>query len=160
MRAPQFFRISTGHRVEGRNPWHLRCVRLNQLRAGADFGARSVRSRRGPPVCSPPLLTRPERLSVLPAFLGFNFRAFRSPGRGRQLPEGIFHFSDLLDLTVTVLGAYSRPLSPSLERRLARFCLILAIFELIHPPLWQGSAIWTPIGRPRRDGALPDSNEY
>ena len=39
MRAPQFFRIGTGHRIEERNPWHLRFVRLNQLRAGANIGA-------------------------------------------------------------------------------------------------------------------------
>src|SRR4029434_8847951 len=25
VRAPPFFRTSAGHRVEGRNPWHLQC---------------------------------------------------------------------------------------------------------------------------------------
>ena len=39
---PPFFRTSTGHRVEGRNPWHLQCSR-NQLRAGTLF-RRLVRS--------------------------------------------------------------------------------------------------------------------
>ena len=42
MRAPPFFRTSAGHRVEGRNPWHLQCSR-NQLRAGIQF-RRLVRS--------------------------------------------------------------------------------------------------------------------
>jgi hypothetical protein len=42
VRAPPFFRISAGHRVEGRNPWHLQCSR-NQLRAGTQF-RRLVRS--------------------------------------------------------------------------------------------------------------------
>ena len=42
VRAPPFFRTSTGHRVEGRNPWHLQCSR-NQLRAGTQF-RRLVRS--------------------------------------------------------------------------------------------------------------------
>ena len=42
VRAPPFFRTSAGHRVEGRNPWHLQCSR-NQLRAGTLF-RRLVRS--------------------------------------------------------------------------------------------------------------------
>jgi hypothetical protein len=42
VRAPPFFRTSAGHRVEGRNPWHLQCSR-NQLRAGTQF-RRLVRS--------------------------------------------------------------------------------------------------------------------
>ena len=33
VRAPPFFRTSTGHRVEGRNPWHLQHSR-HQLHAG------------------------------------------------------------------------------------------------------------------------------
>src|SRR5215813_3821717 len=40
--TPPFFRTSAGHRVEGRNPWHLQCSR-NQLRAGTQF-RRLVRS--------------------------------------------------------------------------------------------------------------------
>ncbi|MDE0698390.1 MAG: hypothetical protein OXH76_21435 [Boseongicola sp.] len=43
----------------------------------------------------------------------------------------ILEFFDLLDETVTALGAHARPLSPSEERRLARCCLILAVFESI-----------------------------
>jgi hypothetical protein len=39
---PPFFRTSAGHRVEGRNPWHLQCSR-NQLHAGTQF-RRLVRS--------------------------------------------------------------------------------------------------------------------
>src|SRR5262249_46925821 len=42
VRVPPFFRTSAGHRVEGRNPWHLQCSR-NQLRAGTQF-RRLVRS--------------------------------------------------------------------------------------------------------------------
>jgi hypothetical protein len=42
VRAPPFFRTSTGHRVEGRNPWHLQHSR-NQLHAGTHF-RRLVRS--------------------------------------------------------------------------------------------------------------------
>ena len=38
-----FFRIGTGHRIEGRKSWHLRLLRLNQLRAGTQF-RRLVRS--------------------------------------------------------------------------------------------------------------------
>ena len=40
--TPPFFRTSTGHRGEGRNPWHLQCSR-NQLRAGTQC-RRLVRS--------------------------------------------------------------------------------------------------------------------
>ena len=39
---PPFFRTSTGHRVEGRNPWHLQCSH-NQLHVGTQF-RRLVRS--------------------------------------------------------------------------------------------------------------------
>jgi len=39
---PPFFRASAGHRVEGRNPWHLHYSR-NQLRAGTHY-RRLVRS--------------------------------------------------------------------------------------------------------------------
>jgi len=42
VRAPPCFRTSTGHRGEGRNPWHLQCSR-HQLRAGTHF-RRLVRS--------------------------------------------------------------------------------------------------------------------
>jgi hypothetical protein len=42
VRAPPFFRTSTGHRVEGRNPWHLQHSR-HQLHAGTHF-RRLVRS--------------------------------------------------------------------------------------------------------------------
>ena len=54
-----FFRIGIGHRLEGRNSWHLQPFRLNQLHAGVHFGDSSVRFRYGPPGCSPPVLTRP-----------------------------------------------------------------------------------------------------
>jgi hypothetical protein len=40
--TPPFFRTSTGHRVEGRNPWHLQCSH-NQLHVGTQF-RRLVRS--------------------------------------------------------------------------------------------------------------------
>ena len=40
--TPPFFRTSTGHRVEGRNPWQLQCSH-NQLRVGTQF-RRLVRS--------------------------------------------------------------------------------------------------------------------
>jgi hypothetical protein len=40
--TPPFFRTSTGHRVEGRNPWHLQCSH-NQLPVGTQF-RRLVRS--------------------------------------------------------------------------------------------------------------------
>jgi hypothetical protein len=61
--TPPFFRTSAGHRVEGRNPWHLQCSR-NQLRAGTHFDGSFVRSRYGPPGCSPPGLIRPSRGSA------------------------------------------------------------------------------------------------
>jgi hypothetical protein len=60
---PPFFRTSAGHRVEGRNPWHLQCSR-NQLRAGTHVDGSFVRSRYGPPGCSPPGLIRPSRGSA------------------------------------------------------------------------------------------------
>jgi hypothetical protein len=40
--TPPFFRTSAGHRVEGRNPWHLQCSH-NQLPVGTQF-RRLVRS--------------------------------------------------------------------------------------------------------------------
>jgi hypothetical protein len=40
--TPPFFRTSTGHRVEGRNPWHLQCSH-NQLHVGTQC-RRLVRS--------------------------------------------------------------------------------------------------------------------
>ena len=87
MRAPQFFRTGTGHRVEGANPWQLQQFHFNQLRAGVYFDVSSVRFHYGPPVRLPPVLTRPERLYVLPAFRGFYIRAFRSPGHPWLLPD-------------------------------------------------------------------------
>ena len=63
-----------------------RCPRISFMRAQY-FGVSFVRSRYGPPGCSPPALTRPERLCVLSASRGFYFRAFRSPGRPVCLPE-------------------------------------------------------------------------
>ena len=53
----------------------------------ADFDGSFVRSRYGPPGCSPPALTRPEKLSVSSASQGFYVRAFRSPGRPVCLPD-------------------------------------------------------------------------
>ena len=60
---PPFFRTSAGHRVEGRNPWHLQHSR-NQLHAGTHVDGSFVRSRYGPPGCSPPGLIRPSESSV------------------------------------------------------------------------------------------------
>ena len=63
-----------------------RCPPISFVRARS-FGVSFVRSRYGPPGCSPPALTRPERLCVLSASRGFYFRAFRSPGRPVCLPD-------------------------------------------------------------------------
>ena len=53
----------------------------------ADFDGSFVRSRYGPPGCSPPALTRPEKLSVSSASRGFYFRASSSASRLAWLPD-------------------------------------------------------------------------
>lgn len=51
------------------------------------------------------------------------------PARKRLLPECILEFFVLLDQTVNSVAAHCRSPSMPEERRLARFCLVLAVFE-------------------------------
>ena len=87
VRAPQFFRTGTGHRIKEKSPWRL------QIPARISF-MRSLLSTTGSFAFATALLfaclaglTRPEGLNVPPASRGFYFRAFRSPGHPESLPD-------------------------------------------------------------------------
>ena len=87
VRAPQFFRTGTGHRIKEKSPWRL------QIPARISF-MRSLLSTTGSFAFATALLfaclaglTRPEGLNVPPASRGFYFRAFRSPGHPECLPD-------------------------------------------------------------------------
>ena len=86
MRAPQFFRTGTGHRI-GRKP--LAAPFTPQISFMQDmistlnpftFVTALLFAR-------PTELTRPERHYDPPALRGFYFRAFRPPGRPACLPD-------------------------------------------------------------------------
>ena len=87
MRAPQFFRIGTGHQVAGNYPWQLQRPRKSASRGSRVSTTRSFALATALMVARPPGLIRPERLCVHSASQGFYFRAFRSPGRPDYLPD-------------------------------------------------------------------------
>jgi len=62
MRAPQFFRIGTGHQAD---PWHSRLPHESASCGRFISGLHTiVRFRYGPPACSPPWLTGSAELCV------------------------------------------------------------------------------------------------
>ena len=81
------FRAGTGHRVAVSTLGIAHCPLESAPCGTTFFDASSVRSRYGPPGCSPPGLTRPPRPEGRAASQGFYFRAFRSPGHPACLPD-------------------------------------------------------------------------
>jgi hypothetical protein len=83
--TPPFFRTSAGHRVEGRNPWHLQCSR-NQLRAGTQFRrlVRSLSLRPSWLLASWADQTKQTHLLSLPKAFTSGLPALKSP---RRLPD-------------------------------------------------------------------------
>ena len=86
LRAPQFFRNGSGHRVQARPLAAPIPPPISSLRDSL-FDASSVRSRYGPPACSPPGLTGPARSFDHPSPQDFYFRAFRRSGHPKHLPD-------------------------------------------------------------------------
>src|SRR5262249_60099183 len=102
VRAPPFFRTSAGHRVEGRNPWHLQCSR-NQLRAGTLL-RRLVRSLSlRPSWLLASWADQTERMLSLPKASTSRLPALKSP---RGLPDIPTVSLDVISLVASSCGYY------------------------------------------------------
>ena len=104
LRAPQFFRSGTGHRVRVR-PLATPFIPQISFMRECLFGASFVRSRYGPPACSPPGLTRPVRPSGptgLPGLLLPGFQVTGSP----HVPAG-YHYGTKLRIVPAGLAPAS-----------------------------------------------------
>ena len=86
LRAPQFFRTGTGHRAKARPLAAPITPPISSMR-DSFFVASFVRSRYGPPACSPPGLTRPLRPFGRPGLPGLLLPGFQITGSPR-MPAG------------------------------------------------------------------------
>ena len=104
LRAPQFFRTGTGHRVKARPLAAPITPPISSMRDSL-FVASSVRSRYGPPACSPPGLTRPLRPFGRPSLPGLLLPGFQVTGSPRA-PAG-YHYSAKLRIAPAGLSPAS-----------------------------------------------------
>ena len=104
LRAPQFFRSGTGHRVQVRPLATPFAPPISSVRESL-FGASFVRSRYGPPACSPPGLTSPVRPSGPTGLPGLLLPGFQVPG-SPHVPAG-YHYGTKLRIVPAGLSPAS-----------------------------------------------------